>query len=141
MRASARGEGVNTTRRGFLQGTAATFGAALLSPGDFYKMVDAVAAPPRRAAYAARPLLPEQYLLQDTQVINLDGSGLSRKYGVAVHVPPLHDHVITARLNVSATAKALQEAQQHLESVLLALEREFPPTPAAVGITVAWGLP
>ena len=129
MRASTRGEGANTTRRRFLQGTAATLGAALVSPGDFYKMVDALAAPPRRPAHADRPPLQEQYLLQDTQVINIDGSGLKRQYGVAVHVPPLHDHVITARLNVSANAKALQEAQQHLESVLLGLEREFPPTP------------
>lgn len=140
MRASSRGEGANATRRRFLQGTAATFGAALL-PGDLYKMADAIAAPPRRPAHPDSAPLQEQYLLQDTQVINIDGSGLRREYGVAVHVPPLHDHVITARLNVSANAKALQEAQQHLESVLLGLEREFPPTPAGVGITVTWGLP
>ena len=66
----------------------------------------------------------------------------SSKHGsVAVHVPPLHDHVITAKLNVSASPAALQEAQQHLESVLVDLETRFAPTPAGVGITIAWGLP
>ena len=37
--------------------------------------------------------------------------------------------------------RALQEAQHHLESVLLDLETNLPPTPAGVGITIAWGLP
>jgi hypothetical protein len=60
---------------------------------------------------------------------------------IPVRVPPLHDHVVTATLNVPANAKALQEAQHHFESVLLGLERQFPPTAAGVGITVAWGLP
>ena len=54
---------------------------------------------------------------------------------------PLHDHVITATLNVPPNAKALREAQHHLESVLLGVERQFPPTPAGMGIAVAWGLP
>jgi hypothetical protein len=131
-----------TTRRRFLQGTAGTVGAVLATPGGFYKMVDAVAQPPRRSAHDNRPPLQEQYLLQNTRVINLDDSGLQSKHGsVAVEVPALYDHVITAKLNVSADAKTLQEAQQHLESVLLDLEREFAPTPTGVGITLAWGLP
>ena len=77
----------NTSRRRFLQGTAGAFGAALASPG-LYKMADAIAAPPARPA-AAPATLQEQYLLQDTQVVNVDGSGLQSKHGsVAVHVPP-----------------------------------------------------
>ena len=109
---------------------------------SFTEMADAIAAPPVRPAVGAKPPAQEQYLLRDTQVINVDGSGLQSKHGsVAVHVPPLHDHVITATLNVSASPAALQEAQQHLESVLVDLEARFAPTPAGVGITIAWGLP
>ena len=75
-------------------------------------------------------------------MINVDGSGVQSKHGaVAVEVPPLHDHVVTARLKVSANANALQEAQHQLESVLLDLERHFAPTATGVGITIAWGLP
>jgi hypothetical protein len=133
------------SRRRFIQGAAGTlgaFGASLALPGSFYKMVDAIAAPPVRPAVAASPPTQEQYLLQDTQVINVDGSGLKSKHGsVAVHVPPLHNHVITAKLNVSRNSRALQEAQQHLDSVLSELEARFAPTPAGVGITIAWGLP
>ena len=107
-----------------------------------------IAATPARPVSSGTPVgggtppAQEQYLLQDTQVINVDGSGLQHKHGsVAIHVPPLHDHVITAKLNVSASPAALQEAQQHLESVLVDLETRFAPTPAGVGITIAWGLP
>ena len=133
--------GGDTSRRRFLQGTAGAFGAALASPG-IYKMIDTIAEPPDRLAVAGIPPIQEQYLLQDEQVINVDGSGVKSSNGtIAVQVPALHDHVITATLNVPANAKALQEAQQHLESVLLGLERQFPPTPTGVGITVAWGLP
>lgn len=117
-------------------------GASLAAPGFFYEMADAIAAPPIRPKAAPKTPLQEQYLLGDTLVINVDGSGLQSKHGsVAIHVPPLHDHVITAELNVSASPTALQEAKQHLESVLVDLETRFAPTPAGVGITIAWGLP
>jgi hypothetical protein len=116
-------------------------GASLAVPGVFYKMAEAIAAPPARPAVAT-PTAQEQYLLQNTQVINVDGSGLQSTYGsVAIDVPPLHDQVITAKLDVSETPAALQEAQRHLESVLSELETRFTPTPAGVGITIAWGLP
>jgi hypothetical protein len=131
----------NLSRRRLLQGTVGTLGAALASAG-IYKMIDAVAQPPERPAIASSPPTQEQYVLQNEQVVNVNGSGVKSSHGAfPVRVPPLHDHVITATLNVSANAKALQEAQHHLESVLLNLERRFPPTPAGVGITVAWGLP
>jgi hypothetical protein len=135
----------STSRRRFLQGTAGTVGAvgaSLALPGTFYKMVDAIAEPPARPAGVTGSPLQEQYLLQDTKVIDVDGSGIQSKHGsVAVEVPPLHDHVVTAKLNVPADPKALQEAQRHLESVLTELETHLPPTPAGVGITIAWGLP
>jgi hypothetical protein len=132
----------DTSRRRFLQGTAGTLGGVLASPGIFYQMVDALAQPPDRLAVTERVAPQEQYLLQNTQVINVNRAGVKSRHGtVAVHVPPLHDQVITARLNAPANAKGFEEAQQHLEAVLLDLERQFPPTPAGVGITVAWGLP
>jgi hypothetical protein len=114
----------------------------LAAPGTFYKMADAIAATPKRPAAGTKPPAQEQYLLQGTQVINVDGSGLQHKHGpVAVHVPPLHDHVITAKLTVPTSAAALQEAQALLESVLADLETRFAPSPAGVGISIAWGLP
>jgi hypothetical protein len=136
----------HTSRRRFLQGAAGAIGvlgASLAAPGVFYEMADALAATPvRAAAESASTPLQEQYLLQGTKVINVDGAGVQHKHGsVAVHVPPLHDHVITAQLNVAATPSALQDAQQHLESVLVDLEASFAPTPAGVGITIAWGIP
>ena len=134
--------GATTTRRHLLQIAAGTLGAAIASPGTFYKMADAIAAPPVRPAIATSPPPEEQYLLSSAAVISVDGASLSSEHGkVQVRVPPLHDHVITAKLNVSADPKELQEAQRHLETVLVGLERDFPATPAGVGITLAWALP
>lgn len=130
-----------TSRRSFLQGAAGAIGA-VLAPNGLYRLLEAEAVLPRRLRNARVAPVEEQYLLQDTLVINVDGSGLrSPKGSVAVHVPPLHDHVITARLRVAANAKSLQEAQLQLELVLTELEGLFEPTPTGVGITVAWGLP
>jgi hypothetical protein len=132
----------NLSRRRLLQGTAGTFGAALASAG-IYEMIDSIAKPPDRpAAGPDSPPVQEQYILQNEQVVMVDGSGVKSSNGtIAVRVPALHDHVITAKLNVPANAKALQEAQHHFESALLGLERQFPPTPTGVATTVAWGLP
>jgi hypothetical protein len=128
-------------RRGLLQGTAGTLGAALGSAG-IYKMIDTIAEPPDRLAVASIAAGQEQYILQNEQVVRVNGSGVKGSSGtIPVRVPALHDHVITATLDVPANAKALQEAQHHLESVLLGLERQFPSTPGGVGIMVAWGLP
>lgn len=133
--------GGDTSRRRFLQGTTGAFGIALASPG-LYKMIDTIAKPPDRPAAAGIQPIQEQYLLQNEQVINVNPSGVESSNGtVAIRVPALYDHVITARLNVPANAKALREARHHLESVLLGLERQFPPTPTGIGIAVAWGLP
>lgn len=132
-----------TSRRRFLQGAAGAIGvvgASLAAPGVFYRMADAIAAAPPRPAVGAKAPAQEQYLLRGTRVINVDGSGLQHKHGsVAVHVPALHDHVITAKLNVSTSPAALQEAQLLLESVLVDLESRFAPTPAGVGISIVLG--
>ena len=133
--------GGDTSRRRFLQGTTGAFGVALASPG-IYKMIDTIAKPPDRLAVADIQPVQEQYLVPADQVINVDSSGVESSNGtVAVRVGTLHGQVITARLNVPANANALREAQHHLESVILGLERQFPPTPAGMGIMVAWGLP
>ena len=130
----------DTSRRRFLQGTTSAFGIALVSPG-IYKAIDTIAKPPDRLA-ADITTIQEQYILQGEQVINVDPSGVESSKGtVAILVPALYDDVITATLNVPPNAKALREAQHHLESVLLGLERQFPATPAGMGIAVAWGLP
>jgi hypothetical protein len=131
----------DTSRRRFLQGTTGAFGIALVSPG-IYKAIDTIAKPPDRLAAADITTIQEQYILQGEQVINVDPSGVESSKGtVAILVPALYDDVITATLNVPPNAKALREAQHHLESVLLGLERQFPATPAGMGIAVAWGLP
>src|SRR5260370_8560431 len=105
-------------------------------------MIDTLAQPPERAAFADTQPLQEQYIIQNLQIIKDNGSGINSSNGTLPGVvPPLHDHVITATLKVPANAKALQEAQPHLESVLLGLEQQFPPTPTGLGILLAWGLP
>jgi hypothetical protein len=105
-------------------------------------MIDTIAEPPDRLDAAPSAPSQEQYILQNEQVIKVNGSGVKSSNGtIPVRVPALHNHVVTATLNVPANAKALQEAQHHLESVFLSLERRFPPTPTGLGITVAWGLP
>ena len=130
------------SRRRFLQGTALTLGGALASAG-IYELIDTIAQPPARAAFAApQPWPEEQYVVENVRVIMDNGSGVSSSNGtIAVLVHPLHNHVITAKLNVPATAIALQAAQHQLESVLLGLEQQFSPTPSGLSASVAWGLP
>ncbi|HEX3640157.1 MAG TPA: hypothetical protein VHV10_02585 [Ktedonobacteraceae bacterium] len=126
------------SRRRFLEGT---LGAALASAG-IYEIIDTLAQTPRRVVFAASQPSQEQYIIENLQTISDNGSGTNSSDGtIPVIVHPLHNHVITAKLNVPAKAKTLQEAQQHLESALLDLEKKFPPTPAGLGIAVAWGLP
>jgi hypothetical protein len=113
------------TRRGFLAGGAAT----ALGAVGVYELVDRLAgsAPARPAG----KLLAEQHLLEGVRLVHQDG--------VEVLVPPLHHQVVTAR--ITADPRSLRDAQQHLESVLTGLEDDYAPTPAGLGVTVAWGLP
>ncbi|HEY4386959.1 MAG TPA: hypothetical protein VGN34_21085, partial [Ktedonobacteraceae bacterium] len=127
------------SRRHFLE---RALGAALASAG-IYEMIDTFVQPPERIAFAAnQPWPPEQYIMQNVRVIKDNGSGVNSSNGtILVEVHPLHNHIITATLNVAANTKTLQEAQLQLESVLLGLEQKFPPTPSGLGVAVAWGLP
>jgi len=134
------------SRRRFLAGTERTLAMALAFAGVFSEFIDNLAQKPEQVAFAdgGQSLPLEQYIVPSTQIVNVNSSGLSASgpgtTPVVVH--PLHNHIITAKLNVSASAKALWEAQQQLESVLQSLEQQFPPTTfIGVDILVAWGLP
>ncbi|MDX6516282.1 MAG: hypothetical protein QOH73_1948, partial [Gaiellaceae bacterium] len=112
-------------RRHFL-GAAA---GGLLGATALPELIDRLAgAAPARSASAAVPHV-EQHLL--------DGVTLIRQDGVEVLVPPLHHAIVTARVRVTDLAAARRD----LEDALRSLEARYAPTPAGLGITVAWGLP
>jgi hypothetical protein len=112
-----------TTRRGFLAGAA----AGALGAAGIYELVDQLTEAPSRSAVQGLP--DEQHLLEGLSVV--------RDNGLAVIVPPLHHQVVTANVK----ADDLRGAQSDLEDALAGLDRRFPPTPAGLGVTVAWGLP
>ena len=114
------------TRRQLIAGAA---GAAALGSAGIYELVDGLGAAPERADAAAPQ--PEQHRLEGQRVV--------RDNGVEVIVPPLHHEIVTASVRVDA--KQLRAAQAELEYALTTLDREFAPSPAGLGVTVAWGLP
>jgi hypothetical protein len=117
---------VRLTRRQALAGAA----AGALGAAGVYELVDQLAgSSPRRAS--AGPLPPEQHLL--------DGVRQIRDNRVDVLVPPLHHEVLTAKVKVGRTD--LPDAQRELERTLTRLEERYAPTPAGLGVTVAWGAP
>ncbi len=132
------------SRRAFFVETRRSLAIALASAGVFYEFIDRLAQKPEPVAFAAaQPLPQEQYLVPSARIINVTGAGISGSGPATIPVllHPLHNHIITARVNVPANAKALQEAQHHLESVLQRVEQQFPPaTSTGVAIQVAWGL-
>jgi len=75
--------------------------------------------------------LPEQHLL--------DGVRIVESNNVEVLVPPLHHEIHTARLAVDRAD--LADAQRELQQTLAGLDRDYAPSPAGLGVTVAWGLP
>src|SRR5262249_15044262 len=79
----------------------------------------------------AAPELPEQHLLQGVKVVTQNE--------VEVLVPPLHHEVMTAR--VVPDRAGLKDAQSALEDLLAKLDHDYVPTPAGLGVTVAWGIP
>jgi hypothetical protein len=115
------------TRRQLVGGAAAS---ALAATG-IYKLVDELADPPTRVRTASP--FPEQHLL--------DGIRVVRDNGVEVLVPPLHHQVVTATVRVDERSTALRDAQMAFEDALRRLEGQLEPTPAGLGVTVAWGLP
>ena len=114
------------TRRQALAGAA----AGALSAAGVYELVDRLAgSTPRRLAEGSLP--PEQHVLEGLRVITDNG--------VEVTVPPLHHQVVTAKVAVDAAD--LRDAQRALEDALAKLDARYVPTPAGLGVTVAWGLP
>ena len=113
------------TRREALAGAA----AGVLGAGGVYELVDKLAgAAPARAAGTPRL---EQHLLEGIRVVRSDG--------IEVLVPPLHHRILTA--TVAVHRADLRDAQKTLEKTLAGLEHDYAPTPAGLGVTVAWGLP
>ena len=114
------------TRKQVLAGAA----VGALGAAGAYELVDQFAgsSPPRASG---GPLPPEQHVLDGVRTITDNG--------VEVSVPPLHHQVVTARVRVGAAD--LPDAARTLEDALADIERRFEPTPAGLGVTVAWGLP
>jgi hypothetical protein len=115
---------VRLTRRAALVGAAASG----LSAVGLYELVDRLTSSPGPRSTRGR-LHSEQHLL--------DGLSVVQDNRVAVVVPPLHHVVITARV----VADDIRGAQRELEETLAALDLRYRPTPAGLGVTVAWGLP
>src|SRR4051812_38945239 len=116
------------TRKQVIAGAA---GVAALASAGIYELVDQLTGSPRRPQ--ARPLPPEQHLLEGQRVV-FDNE-------IEIVVPPLHHQVVTARVRAATARPDLRAAQAELEYALVRLERQFEPTPAGLGITVAWGRP
>ncbi|MBA3842078.1 MAG: hypothetical protein H0X39_05575 [Actinobacteria bacterium] len=114
------------TRRQFVVGTA----AGAVGAAGVYELVDQfTGAGPQRAAAAAT--FPEQHLLDGVRVVRSDG--------IEVLVPPLHHEILTARIAVSR--RDVRDAQRTFAGVLAGLDRDYAPSPAGLGVTVAWGRP
>ena len=114
------------TRRQFVVGAAA--GAA--GAAGIYELVDQLSgSSPARTTSPVR--FREQHLL--------DGIRVVKENDVEVLVPPLHHRVLTARVAVDPAD--LRDAQRELERVLTELEADYAPSPAGLGLTVAWGKP
>ena len=89
--------------------------------------------PPTRGSLAIADLPPEQHIVQ--------GVATKVENGVVVVIPPLHHRVVTLRLTIPPEPAGLADARHRLERVLADLDRAYPPTPAGLCTTVAWGLP
>ncbi len=114
------------TRRQALAGAA----AGAVGATGIYELVDRLTTgSPARASGGTA--FREQHLLDGIRVVDSDG--------VPVLVPPLHHEILTAR--VHAGRSDLRQAQGELAHVLSGLDRDYRPTPAGLGVTLAWGLP
>ena len=117
------------TRRRFLQRA----GAAALGTAGIYGLVDGLAAETARALALGGSPRPEQHVLHGVRVLTDNG--------VQVVVPPIHHQVVTAVVHAESRKASLLQAQRELEAALAGLDRAFTPTPAGLGVTVAWGRP
>jgi hypothetical protein len=118
---------VRLTRKQLLGGAAAT----ALGAAGLYELADRLGSSPARPSVQTLP--PEQHVLE--------GVRITKSEGVEVVVPPLHHQIVTAELKVDASAAALASAQTELEHILVSLDSDYEPTPAGLGVTVAWGVP
>jgi hypothetical protein len=112
------------TRRQMLAGAATTG----LGAFGLYELVDRLTS----SGAVSRPAgtrHPEQHLI--------DGLNVVSSNNVAVIVPPLHHALVTARVGTDD----LRSAKRELEDALVGVENRYEPTPAGLGVTVAWGLP
>jgi hypothetical protein len=104
--------------------------AGVVGVSGVYELVDQLTgSSPKRAAPGK--VLPEQHLLDGVRIVDSDG--------VEVLVPPLHHEILTGR--VTAGRADARTAQGELERLLAQLDLDYAPTPAGLGVTVAWGLP
>ncbi len=115
-------------RRRTLLGSAA---AGALTAVGAYELVDRLTAPAARPEILRRP--PEQHILEGIRTVVDDD--------VEVLVPPLHHQVVTAKLRVDESRASLRDARLELEAILSGLDRDYAPTPAGLGLVIAWGLP
>ena len=115
------------TRRQVLAGAAA---GASARPASTSSSTTSQAA--RRSGPSEVDRLPEQHLLEGVRIVEQEN--------VEVLVPPLHHEVVTGQADASTPAD-LGDAQTALESLLADLEADYAPSPAGLGVTVAWGLP
>jgi hypothetical protein len=114
------------TRRQAIVGAA----AGAVGAGGLYELVDQFTGrSPERAS--ATTAFPEQHLLDGVRVVDSEG--------IEVLVPPLHHEILTAR--VAAGRGDVRAAQSELEHLLAQLDADYAPSPAGLGVTVAWGLP
>ncbi len=104
--------------------------AGVVGAAGIYELVDELAGRGPQRADAAESF-PEQHLLDGIRVVHSNG--------VEVLVPPLHHEIITARVN--AGHSDLRHAQRELSHLLQGLDRKYAPSPAGLGVTIAYGLP
>jgi hypothetical protein len=106
----------------------------LAAARGIYGVLDELVTPARaQAAVVAR--FQEQYLIDKLQAV-LDN-------GVTAVIPPIYNHVFTAKLASGVTwdRTTLRAARTRLEAALAKVEAPYPATAAGLTIVVAWGLP
>ncbi|HEX6762456.1 MAG TPA: hypothetical protein VF094_06635 [Gaiellaceae bacterium] len=114
------------TRKQVLAGAA----AGAIGATGIYELVDRLSSgSPARPVVDAAP--PEQHLLEGVRIVESND--------VEVLVPPLHHRLITAR--VTTDRAGLADARKELAQTLAGIDADYVPSPAGLGVTLAWGLP
>jgi hypothetical protein len=122
------------SRRRILATGAGAGASAIAGALGIYRLVDHITDSPPRAKTIAPIAWPaEQHVMLDLPLV-LDG-------GLQVVQRPLHHQILTAALTVPPDRAGMISARRRLEEALQQLERIYPPTPAGLGMALAWGLP